>query len=63
MDYLANILCMRIIKFLHDIMTVLQDSGSTDAYPYEKSSNTHDYFGNEYYYAGYAMSEINFSKY
>ncbi|MEN8191668.1 MAG: TonB-dependent receptor [Bacteroidota bacterium] len=53
------------LKFLEELLSVLheKDTGNDDNYPYEKSSNTYDYSGNEYYYAGYAMAELNIGKY
>ncbi|MEN8250834.1 MAG: TonB-dependent receptor [Bacteroidota bacterium] len=51
------------LDLMDGLVQVLKDANVPDVYPYQKSSRTHDYSGNEYYSAVFAMTELDFGKY
>jgi len=58
LEFLQNVL-----NSLKDAYRIGGDEFKTDSYrPFERSSKTFDYSGNEHYYAGYAMAELNIGK-
>ena len=51
------------IDLMYDVVDVLEALGNTEAYRYkDMSSHLYDYSGNEYYKAGYFMTDLKYKK-